>query len=159
MKNIFKIIVTLFFILNFVPTSYPQGNNYNFTNANISFTYPENWIISEHILLLLMPKAEDLKIQFQISSQTDLSAAVKESMNELKALYPDDSLLSLKDITINKLKVKEVEGTVQDLKIHYLLIEVPGKKIIKVSYFSPEDVAVKYNSDIRKILYSIKPLD
>ncbi len=159
MKNIFKTVITLFFILLFLSSAYSQGNYFNYTNGNICFWYPDNWLVREHILLLLMPKSENLQIRFEITNTVDLNEAVKESLTDLKSLYPDDTLFIIKDYVINKLKVKDIEGIIQTKKINYLLLETPEKKIIRVSYISPEDIALKYKDDIRKILNSLKPID
>ena len=159
MKNIIKPIITLFFIFLFSSPVYSQGNTYNYTGANISFWYPDNWLVSEHILLLLMPKSEDLQIQFRIPEKTDLKEAVKESLNELKSLYPDDTLYIIKEYTINRLKVKEVDGTIQSNKVNYFLLETPENKIIKIGYIAPEDIVLKYKNDIQKIIKSLKPIE
>jgi hypothetical protein len=159
MKNIIKPIITLFFIFLFLSPAYSQGNTFNYTSGNISFWYPDNWLVREHILLLLMPKSENLQIQFEISKTVDLNKAVKESLIDLKSLYPDDTLFVIKDYVINKLKVKEIDGIIQSKKINYFLLETPENKIIKISYISPKDIALKYNNDIRKIMKSLKPLE
>ncbi|HMS32828.1 MAG TPA: hypothetical protein PKC91_01970 [Ignavibacteria bacterium] len=159
MKNITKQVITLFFILLFLSPAYSQSNYFNYTEWNISFWYPDNWLVREHILLLLMPKSEDLQIRFEITNTVDLKGAVKESLIDLKSLYPDDTLFIIKDYVINKLKVKEIDGIIQSKKINYLLLETPENKIIRVSYISPKDIALKYNDDIQKILKSLKPID
>ena len=106
-----------------------------------------------------MPKSEDLQIQFRIPEKTDLKEAVKESLNELKSLYPDDTLYIIKDYTINKLKVKEVNGTIQNNKVNYFLLETPENKIIKIGYIAPEDIVLRYKNDIQKIIKSLKPIE
>ena len=159
MKNIIKPIITLFFIFLFLSPVYSQGNTYIYTGANISFWYPDNWVVSEHILLLLMPKAENLQIEFRIPETINLNEAVKESLNELKSLYPDDTLYIIKEYTINRLKVIEVDGTIQSNKVNYFLLETPQNKIIKIGYIAPEDVVLKYKNDIQKIIKSLKPIE
>ena len=159
MKNIIKPIITLFFIFLFLSPVYSQGNTYNYTGANISFWYPDNWLVREHILLLLMPKAENLQIEFRIPETINLNEAVKESLNELKSLYPDDTLYIIKEYTINRLKVKEVDGTIQNNKVNYFLLETPENKIIKIGYIAPEDIVLKYKNDIQKIIKSLKPIE
>lgn len=159
MKNKIKPFIVLFFIFLIFPSAYSQDNIFNYTNGNISFMYPGNWLVREHILLLLMPKSENLQIQFEISKSQDLKEALKESLTDLKSLYPDDTLFIIKDYVINTLKVKEIEGMVQGKKIDYLLVESPKKKIIKISYVSDEDTALKFRNDIQKIMKSMKPAD
>ncbi len=159
MKNIIKPIITLFFIFLFLSPVYSQGNIYNYTGANISFWYPDNWNVSEHILLLLMPKSQNLQIEFRIPESINLNEAVKESLNELKSLYPDDTLFVIKDYTINKLKVKEIDGIIQNNKVNYFLLETPENKIIKIGYIAPENIVLKYKNDIQKIIKSLKPIE
>ncbi|MBS1518623.1 MAG: hypothetical protein JSS91_11105 [Bacteroidetes bacterium] len=159
MKNSIRIIFFLFFSVIFLSPLYSQGNIYNYTNAKISFWYPDDWMVREHLLLLLMPQSENLQIQFQISETVNLNEAVKESMNELKLLYPDDSIYIVKDYTIHKLKVKDMEGIIQNNKVKYLLLETPEKKIIKISYSIPKDLALEYNDLIQKIINSLKPIN
>ena len=159
MKNIIKPIITLFFIFLFLSPVYSQGNTYNYTGANISFWYPDNWLVREHLLLLLMPKAENLQIEFRIPETINLNEAVKESLNELKSLYPDDTLYIIKEYTINRLKVIEVDGTIQSNKVNYFLLETPQNKIIKIGYIAPEDIVLKYKNDIQKIIKSLKPIE
>ena len=159
MKNIIKPFITLFFILIYLSPVYSQGNYYNYTNANISFWYPDNWLVREHILLLLMPKAENLQLQFQLSETVNLNEAVQESLNELKLLYPDDSAYIVKDYTLNKLKIKNIDGIIQNNKVNYLLLQTPDNKIIKISYIAPKDIVLKYKDEIQKIVNSLKPID
>ena len=121
MKNITKPVITLFFILLFLSPVYSQGNTFNYTSGNISFWYPDNWLVREHILLLLMPQSETLQIQFEISNEVDLNEALKESLIDLKSLFPDDTLYIIKDNVINKLKVKEIDGINQNKKVNYYL--------------------------------------
>ena len=52
---------------------------------------PGNWVTSEHILLLLMPKAEDLTIEVEVLNALDLSEAVELSAIELKSVFPLDT--------------------------------------------------------------------
>lgn len=157
MKNKIKQCFTLFFTVIFLSPVYSQGNFYNYTNANISFWYPDNWVTSEHLLLLLMPKSEDLQLQFRISESVNLNEAVKESLNELKILYPDDTNIIVKDYTINKLVTKEIDAVIQGNKVYYLLIKTPKNKIIKLNFTADKETVLKYNEDIRKIIKSLKP--
>lgn len=159
MKNIIKPVITLFLIFMFLSPVYSQGNFYNYTNANISFWYPDNWMVREHILLLLMPKAENLQIQFQLSEKTNLNDAVRESMNELKLLYPDDSAYIVKDYTLNKLKIKNIDGVIQNNKVNYFLVQTLDDKVIKITYIVPEDIDLKYKDEIQKIIKSLKPIN
>ena len=159
MKNFFKTVLTLFFIVILISPVYPQGNFFNYTKAGINFWYPDGWLVREHLLLLLMPKEEDLQINFQITDEVNLEEATSSSLAQLKLAYPDDTIYTIKIYTVNKMKVKEINKNIGGDKIFKLLIEAPGNKIIKVSFIAPLELALKHNAELQKIIKSLKPLD
>lgn len=159
MKNIYYLNITLFFILMFISPASSQGNYFNHKSGYISFRYPGNRPVREHLFLLLTPKSVNLRIRFEISGTDDLNGAVKESLTDLKSLYPDDNLFILKDYVINKLKVKEIDAIIQSKKLNYFLLKTPADRVVKVSYIAVIGTALKYKSEIQKIMKSIKPIE
>lgn len=138
---------------------YSQGKEFNYTNAKLSFWYPEDWLVSEHILLLLMPKAEDLQIQFQLTDELNLDDAVINSKNELINLFPEDTIYVIKKYIINTLKVREINKTIGNENIFRLIVEAPDNKIVRIHFISEKEKAKKYGGEIQKILKSLKPIE
>lgn len=159
MKNTLKKLLTLFFILIITSPVYSQGNDFNYTSAKLSFWYPEDWLVREHLLLLLMPKEEDLQIQFQLTDEINLDDAVITSKTELKNLFPNDTIYTIKKYTINTLRVREINKNIGNEKIFRLIVEAPDNKIVRIHFISPKDLAMKYGGEIQKILKSLKPLE
>ena len=101
MKNLkFKSVLALFFVVIFISPLFSQGKFTELKDADLNIWYPDNWLVREHVLLLMMPKNEDLTLQIQLTDAIDLDAVVKESISEIKDLYPEDTL-----IVINKFKL------------------------------------------------------
>lgn len=158
MKNFkLKSVLTLFFIVIFISPLLSQGKFTELKNADLSIWYPDNWLVREHILLLMMPKNEELTLQFQLTDAIDLDAVVKESIKEIKDLYPLDTLIIVNDYRLNDMNVREINKTVGNDKIRYFFIETPQNKIVRVFHISPKDIALKYNNDLMKIIKNIKP--
>ena len=158
MKNFkLKSVLTLFFIVIFISPLFSQGKFTELKNADLSIWYPDNWLVREHILLLMMPKNEELTLQFQLTDAIDLDAVVKESIKEIKDLYPLDTLIIVNDYRLNDMNVREINKTVGNDKIRYFFIETPQNKIVRVFHISPKDIALKYNNDLMKIIKNIKP--
>lgn len=109
MKNFkVKTLLTLFFIAAFVSPLISQGNFYIFKNAGENSLYPDNRLVREHILLIMIPKEEDLTVNLKLLESVNLNNAENESLNELKILYSEDTVFIVKDVEINKIRAKEI---------------------------------------------------
>ena len=160
MKNFkVKTLLTLFFIAAFVSPLISQGNFYNFKNAGVNFWYPDNWLVREHILLIMIPKEEDLTVNLQLMESVNLNNAVNESLNELKILYPEDTVFIVKDVEINKISAKEIKKTAGGITVNYIFLNTPEGKILKLYYTASDEKVLKYNSDLEKIKKSFKPVN
>lgn len=158
MKNLkFKSVLALFFVVIFISPLFSQGKFTELKDADLNIWYPDNWLVREHVLLLMMPKNEDLTLQIQLTDAIDLDAVVKESISEIKDLYPEDTLIVINKFKLNEMNVREINKNVGNDKVHYFFIETPQKKIVRVFHISPKDIALKYNNDLMKIIKNIKP--
>lgn len=157
MKNqIFKSVCALIFMLILIPSAFSQGNFFYFKNANMNIPVPPNWVASEHILLLLMPKNEELQLQFELVQAVSMNDEVLNTINEFKSLYPDDTTYVINDFVVNKLIVKDISKVINGEKSDYFIIGTPDNKIVRIHYKAPIDIALKYNSDIQKIIKNLK---
>ncbi|MBL8006243.1 MAG: hypothetical protein JNJ56_01830 [Ignavibacteria bacterium] len=157
MKNlIFKSVSALVFMLIYIPAVFSQGNFYYFKNANMNIPLPANWVASEHILLLLMPRNEELQLKIELVPEVSLKDEVLNTINEFKNLYPDDTTYVLNDFVVNKLIIKEISKVINGEKLNYFIISTPDNQIVKIHYIAPKDIALKYNGDIQKIIKNLK---
>lgn len=157
MKNlIFKLVSVLLFTLIIIPAAYSQGNFYYFKEANMNVLVPANWVTSEHILLLLMPKNEELQLKIELVQAVSLNDEVLNTVNEFKNLYPDDTTYFINDYVVNKFIIKDISKVINGEKLNYFIVETPDHQILKIHYTAPEEIALKYKSDIQKIIKSLK---
>ncbi len=157
-KDIIKTSVGFLFILIFTTLSFSQGKNFDYQDAGISITVPDGWTVKEHGVVFLTSKEEDLSIQFEILNVPDIEKAVSVAEIELKAMFPQDPSISVNDLEINTMRVKEINKTAGNRQAIYYLLETPGNRFIQVFCITTKDVALKYKATISKIVENLKPL-
>jgi len=158
MKNIVASIAVIFsLVVMFSPPVYSQLVQFDYESAGVSMSIPGNWVKSEHILLLLMPKSEDLTLEVEVLNALDLSEAVELSAIELKSVFPQDTSFVVDDIVINKMKVKKIDKMSGDEQLIFYFFKTPEGKIVKLHCQAPKETIVKYKGDLTKIIQSIKP--
>lgn len=145
------------FILLTAASSIAQGNLIDFSSAGLSITLPGNWVASEHILLLMMPKEADLTIEAEVLSSNDLSEAVELTATELKSIYPQDTSYTLNDIVVNKMPVKKIYKVSGDDEFVAYFFKTPQEKIVRFKCSSEKSTVSKHRADIIKLIQSIKP--
>jgi hypothetical protein len=158
MKNVFARIAVIFSLfVMFSPPCHSQFVQFDYESAGVSMSIPSNWVTSEHILLLLMPKAEDLTLEVEVLNGLDLSEAVELSAIELKSVFPLDTSFVVNDIVINKMPVKKIDKISGDEQLIFYFLKTPTGKIVKLHCQAPKEKIVKYKGDLTKIIQSIKP--
>ncbi len=152
-----KCYIAVCFILLSVPATMAQGYQFDFASAGLTMTIPNNWVTSEHILLLMMPKAEDLTIEAEVLNTNDLSEAVELSSLELKSVFPTDTSFVVDDIVINRMPVKKIDKISGSEQLIYYILKTPEDKIVKIHCKAPKKMITKYKNDLTKLIQSIKP--
>ncbi len=152
-----KCFIAVCFILLSVPATMAQGNQYDFASAGLTMTIPNDWVAREHILLLMMPKAEDLIIEAEVLTTNDLSEAVELSSFELKSVFPTDTSFVVDDIVINKMPVKKIDKISGPDQLIYYILKTPEDKVVKLHCKAPKKTITKYKNDLAKLIQSIKP--
>ena len=158
MKNkLARIAVVFSLVVLFSPPCYSQFVQIDYESEGVSMSIPGNWVTSEHILLLLMPKAEDLTIEVEVLNALDLSEAVELSAIELKSVFPLDTSFVVDDIVINRMPVKKIDKISGEEQLIFYFFKTPKDKIVKLHCQAPKEKILKYKSDLTKIIQSIKP--
>ena len=152
-----KWLIAVCFILLSVPSTMAQSNQFDFASAGLTMTIPNNWITREHILLLMMPKAEDLTVEAEVLTTNDLSEAVELTSFELKSVFPQDTSFVVDDIVINKMPVKKIDKISGTEQFICYLLKTPEDKIVKIHCTAPKKAINKYYNDLAKLIQSIKP--
>lgn len=158
MKKLFPLMAMICFLFYFSSDVYSQGKWHDIENAGVTVWSPDDWKVSrEHILLLLMPKPETFKITFEPIEGIDLDKVVMESIEEIKIQFPQDTLISPKDIVVDQMNGKEIHLVTGDNHIvNYILIVTPANKILKAFLVTTKAEFEKYKSDVEKIKNAIK---
>lgn len=153
-----RILAGFLFIVIFTVPLFPQAKYYDYKDAGLSIWVPQNWQAKEHGMLVLTPEKEDMSIQVLVTSHDNLDRAVKESMIELKAMFPTDTDYNINEIIVNGMTVKEIGKTFEKKRIDYYLIQTPDGKVVKLFCIAMKDIALQYKDELQKIVTSIKTI-
>lgn len=156
-RSLFVVVIGFFLILFASSLSVSQPAQFDFAGGGVTMTLPEGWVAREHILLLLMPKAEDLTIEAEVLATQDLSEAVQLSEFELKSVFPQDTAFVVEDIVVNKMPVKKIDKVSGGEQLFYYLLKTPEDKIISLKCKSEKGIVLRHKGEILKLLQSIKP--
>lgn len=142
-----------------VSSVYSQPDkNYDFIEGGVTFTIPENWDVSrEHVLLLLMPKAEDLIIETTLA-ENEFEVVIEETINKIRLDFPLDTNIIRKDIRIEKFDIVELILQADKMKVNYFLIKTPQEKVLKMYYQADISIAKKYDNEITLIKENIREI-
>ena len=151
------LVIGFIVILSASALSVSQPSQFDFAGGGVTMSLPEGWVAREHILLLLMPKAEDLTIEAEVLGTQDLSEAVQLSEFELKSIFPQDTSFVIDDIVINKMPVKKIDKVSGSEQLFYYLLKTPEDKIISFKCRSEKSIVLRHKAEIIKLLQSIKP--
>jgi hypothetical protein len=106
-----------------------------------------------------MPKPGDFRINFEPIEGIDLDKIVKESIEEIKIKFPNDTIIKHKDIVVDGMNGKEIHHITSDEHvINYVFIVTPANKILKMFYVTPKAEYDKFKSDVEKIKNKIKKM-
>lgn len=155
-RSLFEIIIGFFLILFVSAPSASQPSQFDFAGGGLTMTLPDGWVAREHILLLLMPKAEDLTIEAEVLGTQDLSEAIQLSEFEIKSIFPQDTLFVVDDIVINKMPVKKIDKVSGSEQIFIYILKTPEDKIISFKCKSEKSTMLRHKGEITKLLQSIK---
>lgn len=142
-----------------VSSVYSQPDKiYDFPEGGVTFTIPETWEVSrEHVLLLLMPKAEDLIVETSLE-ENEFDVVIEETINKIKLDFPLDTNIIRKDIRIEKFDIVELVLQTDKIKVNYFLIKTPQEKVLKMHYQSDISIANKYKNEINFIKENIREI-
>ncbi len=150
-----RILIGFFFIVIFTVPLFPQAKYHDYSAAGIRILVPQDWIAKERALLTLTTPEEDYCIIVQLTGADNLDRAVKESLIELKAMYPKDTEYNINDIVINGMNAKEIGKSFEKNRIDYYMIQTSSGKVVKLFAITKKEIALKYRKDLEKIVASI----
>jgi hypothetical protein len=152
-KVIYLMVLLAVFTLSSSVFSQPYKN---VEFGEVTFSIPNNWVTSEHILLLLMPENELLQFEAEFLNKIDLNQIVMETIEKMKIEFPVDTNIIRRDFKIDKINAIELTLKTSDGKIiNYIFVETP-KKTLKIYGNIPEEEFKKNKADIEYIKENIK---
>jgi hypothetical protein len=156
MKTLLKAITGICFVFMLNAPVLSQGNTHKFEEANLTIWFPESWKISEHGLHFLMPKEEDMSLQFELVKAPDFDKAVKISEIELKAIFSQEPSLTIEDIDINGMPAKHIDKVLGSKQAIYYILKTPEDKYVRFFCIGKPDDIGKHVSEISKIMENVK---
>jgi len=159
-KIVFFFAVWAVLLISGISTVHSQPiNNFEFSEAGVVFSIPENWDVSrEHVLLLLMPKAEDLIIE-TLLSENEFDEVIQESIDKIRLLFPEDTNIIRKDIRQEKFVITELTLEKDKNVINYFIVKTPKDKVFRMYFLGDKAVINKYKPDINYIRQNIREMD
>lgn len=154
--GIIRLTIIAMFILAFAGTAFSQGHTHSFPEGGLSIWYPATWKLSDQKMHVLMTKDEDLSLQVELLDVPDLESAIKLSSIEIKAMFPQDPSVEVKDLDANGLTIREIDKVSEKRSAVYYIIQSSSGKLTRIFCISMPDIVSKHRSEITQIIENIK---
>ncbi len=137
-----------------------KGETFSNEAAQVSIDLPAGWKYEAKDGGLSAEPAEGgFFVHFQTLQGDELNAALDEADKVLAKEVKDLKLGEAKDVEVNGMPAKVVEGTADGMEVSFGVVNTPVENLSLLVYGigAPETVK-KYEKDITFILQSLKPL-